>query len=320
MCSRFTIYVYFSDISFLHYFPLRFCNELGTRAYVTDMMLGHDPYYAKERKWNTSSEVPTFSLVLSSSAAEDGKKHVDLYTHKGLLTKLEGIDALAEWMGINVNILTQTIQLYRSDANHGKDVWGKTSFRGVPMQNLHDETFYAGTVTPVLHYCMGGITIDTDGNVLDQNRNIISGLHAAGEVAGGVHGDNRLGGNSLLECTVYGTIIGQKIPIQTHDDDDEEEESPTPYDELQKQKDESNNNNVNTPISAEELATHNTPEDCWVAIHGVVYDLTDFAEEHPPGAESIHVLAGLDGTEAFEAVHNKGLLDDFEDVRKGVLV
>merc|ERR1719203_1784556 len=128
---------------------------------------------------------------------------------------------------------------YSEDSKKGRDEWGKSSFRNVPLSILDNETFYVGTVTPVLHYCMGGITIDTYGNVLDQNRNIISGLHAAGEVAGGVHGDNRLGGNSLLECTVYGTIIGQKIPIQTHDDD-EEEESLTPYDELQKQKDESN--------------------------------------------------------------------------------
>lgn len=75
--------------------------------------------------------------------------------------------------------------------------------------------FLVGRVTPVLHYCMGGITIDTQGNVLDENKNIISGLHAAGEVSSGVHGSNRLGGNSLLKCTVFGSIVRKKIPILT---------------------------------------------------------------------------------------------------------
>jgi hypothetical protein len=76
----------------------RFCNELGTRAYVTDRMLSHDPFYANTKKWNGDSDVPSFSLVLSSSTALDGAKHVDLYTHKGLLHRLEGITQLAEWM------------------------------------------------------------------------------------------------------------------------------------------------------------------------------------------------------------------------------
>jgi L-lactate dehydrogenase (cytochrome) len=64
---------------------------------------------------------------------------------------------------------------------------------------------------------------------------------------------------------------------------------------------------------------HNTPDDCWVAIYNVVYDLTDFAEEHPAGPESIYELAGKDGTEAFAAVHNERMLEDFIDDRIGIL-
>lgn len=294
----------------------RFCNELGTRAYVTDMMLNHDPDYASEGKWNVDHKIPTFSLVLSSSAALDGQKHVNLYQHKGLLTKIEGIEALANWMNLTKTeeetTLRQTMIQYQSSAKQGKDEWGKVSFRGVPSPDLENETFYVGTVTPVLHYCMGGVTIDEDGNVLNENQEIIHGLHAAGEVSGGVHGNNRLGGNSLLECTVYGTIIGQKIPIQSTTSSYQ----PT-KDEVSFSK---KTVDVNTPITMEELSQHDSPEDCWVAIHGTVYDLTDFAEEHPPGAESIYILAGKDGTEAFQAVHNMGTLEEFEDVKKGILV
>lgn len=74
------------------------------------------------------------------------------------------------------------------------------------------------------------------------------------------------------------------------------------------------------PVPASELALHNTDDDCWVAIHGVVYDLTAFAEEHPAGPESILELAGRDGTEAFRAVHNENILEDFDDDRIGILV
>lgn len=290
----------------------RFCNELGTRAYVTDKMLSHDEHYAAEGKWNANAEIPTFSLVLSSSAAEDGWKHVSHYTHKKLLKEIKGVTALAEWMGVDVDAVRSTLEGYREDASAGVDAWGKTSFRGVPSPDLDGETFYAGTVVPVLHYCMGGVTIDPEGNVLDVDRNPIPGLHAAGEVSGGVHGNNRLGGNSLLECTVFGTIVGRKLPVK--------ERKPPAALQVGGGAAAAVTSKKKREVTAEELARHSTLDDCWVAIHGNVYDLTEFAEEHPPGAESIIELAGTDGTEAFQAIHNKDMIDDFGSELIGALV
>jgi succinate dehydrogenase/fumarate reductase flavoprotein subunit len=158
---------------------------------------------------------------------------------------------------------------------------------------------------------MGGITIDTEGNVLDTKKRRISGLRAAGEVTGGVHGNNRLAGNSLLECTVFGSLVGRNLPLQ---------DRPKPQEsgnELAKSK---SSDAETRQVSVGDLAQHNTPEDCWVAIHGVVYDLTEFAEEHPAGPDSIHNLAGKDGTEAFATVHNRNILEDFDDDRIGILV
>ena len=286
----------------------RFCNELGTRAYVSNSILSHDSFFKENGVWDKSKEIPTVSLVLSSSAAADGKKHVDHYVHKGLLTKCEGLRALAEWMGQDIDVLRATLEQYRSDASNGSDEWGKTSFQGKPGDDINNEVFYAGMITPVLHYCMGGITIDNEGNVLDENRNPISGLHAAGEVTGGVHGINRLGGNSLLECTVYGTIVGNKIPIRKSID-------------IPRQVDFTN---LPTPKKLEEISQtsleqHSSEDDCWVAIHGYVYDLASFAEEHPAGAESIFKLCGSDGTEAFQSVHNKKMMDDFEEDKVGIV-
>jgi len=282
----------------------RFCNELGTRAYVTDKMFSHDSYYAETKQWNVNSEIPTFLLVLSSSAAQGAKKHVDHYMNKGLLMKLEGVNELAKWMNLPVSVVKSTLQEYQRNAKKGKDEWGKTSFSGVPQNDLAKEVFYAGTVTPVLHYCMGGLTIDNDGSVLDEDKNIIPGLHAAGEVSGGVHGDNRLGGNSLLECTVFGTIVGKKLPIKKRQPIQTNQSSNG-----------SGKGVIEIPkMTMADVEEHNSEEDCWIAIHGKVYDLTEFAEEHPAGPESIIELAGQDGTEAFEAVHSEGILDDFDPV------
>ncbi len=65
-----------------------------------------------------------------------------------------------------------------------------------------------GFVEPVLHYVMGGIAINPNGQCLDNNKNIIPGLFACGETAGGIHGKNRLAGNSLVDCVVYGRVAG----------------------------------------------------------------------------------------------------------------
>ena len=61
-------------------------------------------------------------------------------------------------------------------------------------------------ITPSIHYTMGGLKINNKAEVLDVNNKTIKGLFGAGEVTGGVHGGNRLGGNNLAECGVYGRI------------------------------------------------------------------------------------------------------------------
>merc|ERR1712117_1007561 len=74
---------------------------------------------------------------------------------------------------------------------------------------VKSEPFYVAIITPVIHYCMGGLEIDCDSAVFNTDGAVIPGLYAAGEVAGGVHGNNRLGGNSLLDCVVFGRVAGK---------------------------------------------------------------------------------------------------------------
>merc|ERR1712224_968727 len=93
------------------------------------------------------------------------------------------------------------------DEASGKTGSGKKFFHNIiPSSAVAKEPFYVAIITPVIHYCMGGLEIDVDSAVLGPKNKAIPGLYAAGEVAGGVHGNNRLGGNSLLDCVVFGRV------------------------------------------------------------------------------------------------------------------
>ena len=82
--------------------------------------------------------------------------------------------------------------------------FGRTSF----AQPLDTAPYYAVKVTAGIHHTMGGLKIDTETHVLKEDGTIIPGLFAAGEVTGGVHGGNRLGGNAVADIVVFGRIAG----------------------------------------------------------------------------------------------------------------
>jgi succinate dehydrogenase/fumarate reductase flavoprotein subunit len=109
-------------------------------------------------------------------------------------------------MGISVDKLQKTLDKYNKGAEAKADEFTKKFFPSVPF-DVKDK-FHVSVVTPIVHYCMAGIEVNDEGCVIDKSGAVIPGLFAAGEVAGGVHGANRLGGNSLLDCVVYGRVCG----------------------------------------------------------------------------------------------------------------
>jgi len=235
-------------------------------------------------------------------------RHVALYTTKQLLKKVRGLQGLATHLSVDVKVLKTTFAEYNRAAEAGLDEFNRTVFPEGHWPVEHDEEFYVGQVVPVIHYTMGGIAIDTDGRALaDTNGSAIPGLYAIGEASGGVHGDNRLAGNSLLECTVFGHHVGLSLPIH----------APTPAPEVPKSSSESQAKEQSQStdatvrrITVEELRRHNSRETGnWVVLYGQVYDLTEYIEEHPGGVEAITDVGGMDGTEKFQAVHNRELLD-----------
>jgi len=169
----------------------RFCDELGTRDYVTGEM------------WK-SKKAP-FRLILNSAAAKEIEWHCKHYMGRSLMKKFSNGQAMAAEMKVSASVLEETFKKYNEGAKSNKDVFGKKYFHNLPF-NLNDE-FYVSVVTPVLHYCMGGIQINPEGHVMGP-QGPIEGLFGAGELCGGVHGANRLGGSSLLGCVVFGRVAG----------------------------------------------------------------------------------------------------------------
>ena len=73
-----------------------------------------------------------------------------------------------------------------------------------------NDSFHVAFITPVIHYCMGGLKIDASARVISKaSGQPVGFLYGAGEINGGVHGKNRLGGSSLLDCIVYGRVAGR---------------------------------------------------------------------------------------------------------------
>jgi len=113
---------------------------------------------------------------------------------------------LATDMKIPVENLVDTFETYNQSARKKWCPSGKERFPGYPYSP--DQELHVGFVVPVLHYVMGGIKIDTNAQVLTKEGQVIPGLFACGETTGGIHGRNRLAGNSLVDCVVYGRIAG----------------------------------------------------------------------------------------------------------------
>ena len=119
-------------------------------------------------------------------------------------------------LGVTRIHLKKTFDAYNAIASgKEKDPYGKQFFHNCPF-DLSDQ-FHVALMEPVLHFTMGGVEINGDSEVIEgKTKKPFEGLFACGELAGGVHGSNRLGGSSLLGCVVYGRVAGgrgKQVPL-----------------------------------------------------------------------------------------------------------
>lgn len=185
----------------------RFVNEGGRRDEMT-LALFEQPdttmYIVMDSDcYPTGDEVNNFNESVNSLVAA------------GRAYKADTLEELAEQIGVPAENLKASVEEYNrhclgGDLEGQEDEFGRTLFTDNAQKNngIDDAPFYAAARVPTVHHTMGGVKINLNTEVIDTEGNVIPGLYAAGEVTGGIHGSNRLGGNALTDTVVFGRTAG----------------------------------------------------------------------------------------------------------------
>ena len=170
----------------------RFIDEVGTRDVVSAAEI---------------AQPDSFSWLVVDQKMVDASSVIQGYIKRGLMLQGDSYEALAKELGIPADAFAATMEKWNGYVAEKNDPdFGRTSF----ANPLDTAPFYAVKVTAGIHHTMGGLKIDSRTHVLNTEGQIIPGLFAAGEVTGGVHGGNRLGGNAVADFVVFGRIAGQQ--------------------------------------------------------------------------------------------------------------
>lgn len=168
----------------------RFTNELLTRDKVSADILAQDNGYA---------------YLVFDQHVRDTLAAIEKYVGQGIVTEAATLDELAATLNLDAATLNNTVATYTAYAKAGKD----EAFGREMMESTLDQApYYAIQVSPGVHHTMGGLHINTNTEVISKDGNVITGLFAAGEVTGGVHGAERLGGNAVADIIVFGRQAG----------------------------------------------------------------------------------------------------------------
>lgn len=171
----------------------RFVNELDTRDNVTAAI-------------NKLPEKAAY--LVFDSGVKSRAKAIQKYEEMGFVVQGDSIEALAKEINVPAEQLQATLDTYNKAVADKKDTeFGRTT--GME-HDLSAGPFYAIKIAPGIHYTMGGVKINTNTEVLNKDGQAIPGLFAAGEVTGGLHGQNRIGGNSVADIIIFGHQAGIK--------------------------------------------------------------------------------------------------------------
>ena len=168
----------------------RFIDEVGTRDVVSAAEI---------------AQTGSYSWLVVDQAMVDASSVIQGYIKKGYTVTGATYEELGKAMGVDAAAFTEPMEKWNGyvEAKNDPD-FGRTSF----ANPLNTAPYYAVKVTAGVHHTMGGLKINANTEVLNEKGEVIPGLFAAGEVTGGVHGANRLGGNAVADFTVFGRIAG----------------------------------------------------------------------------------------------------------------
>ncbi len=177
----------------------RFINELETRDVVSAAEIAQEGGYA---------------YVVFDQNLRENLAATEKYVTNGLTVQADTIEELGTALGIDPATLSETLGTWNEAvANQNDAEFGRTT--GME-HDLSTAPYYAIKLSPGVHHTMGGVKINTETEVLTESGDIIPGLFAAGEVVGGIHGNNRIGGNAVADFVVFGLVSGQSAIAYTN--------------------------------------------------------------------------------------------------------
>ncbi|GEK89591.1 fumarate reductase flavoprotein subunit [Alkalibacterium putridalgicola] len=172
---------------------IRFTNEMNTRDIVSADIIA-----LPEQK----------AYLIFDDGVRERVKAIEKYDSEGFVMTGESLEALAEAMSLPEEALKETVEAWNTAVAEGKD---ETFNRSTAMdEDLSTGSYYAIEVAPGVHHTMGGVRINTLTEVLNTQGNKVNGLYAAGEMTGGIHGSNRIGGNAVADIIIFGRQAGKQ--------------------------------------------------------------------------------------------------------------
>lgn len=176
---------------FVNQSGVRFTSEMLTRDVLSTAILTQPEKYA---------------YMILDQAVMDSMAALQENYERGIITKGETLTDLADTLGMDATALEGTIATWNKAVADKKDAeFGRETGMDADLSHA---PYYAIKVTPAVHYTMGGVKFDTETRVIDTAGKPIPGLYAAGEVTGGLHGGNRLGGNAVADIMIFGRQAG----------------------------------------------------------------------------------------------------------------
>lgn len=175
----------------------RFYNEMSTRDKVSAAIIALPEHFA---------------YIVFDEHVRAKNKAADEYIAKGLVVSASSPRELAAKLGMDEHAFLATLERYNGfvEKQHDDD-FGRTTALRAP---INEGPFHAIQIAPGVHHTMGGVTINTLTEVLNAEHQVIPGAYAAGEVVGGIHGGNRIGGNAVADIIIFGTLAGHQAAVR----------------------------------------------------------------------------------------------------------